>query len=150
MRSGTVDTSGRHLLHLINDLLDLGVVNGEPLTLELETVPVARVARRAVDMMRPQAERRGVRVEFVDGSNGLELRADERRLRQVLLNLLDNALKFTDPGGSVGLQTWSPGPAWVSLAVWDTGIGTTRRTTSEVFEPFTRSSTHARSPARRF
>jgi PAS domain S-box-containing protein len=133
----TVETSGQHLLHLINDLLDLGGLGGGPAAMDLADVAVAEVTRRAVEFVRPQAEERGVRLEHVDGTDGLHIRADERRVRQILLNLLDNALKFTDPGGSVGLQTWLPRPGTVAFAIWDTGIGIDPADHERVFEPFT-------------
>lgn len=133
----TIDASGAHLLHLINDLLDIGGVDGERAPLERTEVRVATLARSAIEFVRPQAERRGLRLELVDGSNGLLVEADERRLRQILLNLLDNAVKFTDPGGSVGLQTWQPDVDTVAFAVWDTGIGIDPADQARVFEPFT-------------
>ena len=146
----TVQVSGHHLLALVNELLDLDRLRRGATTLELADVDLGAVAREVVDHVGPSADDRGVRLELLlappasSGPGGvapdpalLRVRADLPRVRQVLLNLLDNAVKFTNPGGSVGVQVWVPGPDEVAVAVWDTGEGIATHDQDRIFEPFT-------------
>jgi signal transduction histidine kinase len=133
----TIESSGHHLLELINDLLDLSRLRAQVDVLDLDDVAVADPCRLAFELMRPRAEHKGLHVELADATDQLRIRADERRLRQVLLNLLDNAVKFTDPGGSVGLTVARPDADHVSLTVWDTGVGIAAADQARIFEPFT-------------
>lgn len=133
----TLDMSARHLLELINDLLDLDRLQRGVTALDLAEVPAGEVGREAIELVGATAERRGVRLELIDGSHGAAVLADGRRLRQILLNLLDNAIKFTNPGGAVGLQIWRRGTDRISFAVWDTGVGIEPEDQIRIFEPFT-------------
>jgi signal transduction histidine kinase len=132
----TIESSGRHLLELINDLLDLSRLRARVVALDLRDVPIDEPCRLAVDLVRPRAMARGVKIEVANPVGPLRVRVDERRLRQVLINLLDNAVKFTEPGGTVGLQLWQPDGHHVSLAVWDTGPGIADADQARIFEPF--------------
>jgi signal transduction histidine kinase len=132
----TIDSSGRHLLELINDLLDLSRLRARVVALDLRDVRVEDPCRWTLDLIRPRALARGVRVELVNPSGDLRVRADERRLRQVLINLMDNAVNFTEPGGTAGLQVWQPDPEHVALSVWDTGPGIAPNEQARIFEPF--------------
>jgi signal transduction histidine kinase len=132
----TIDSSGRHLLELINDLLDLSRLRARVVALDLRDVPVADPCQWTLDLIRPRAVARGVRVEMVNPTGDLRVRADERRLRQVLINLMDNAVNFTEPGGTAGLQVWQPDAEHVALSVWDTGSGIAPGDQSRIFEPF--------------
>jgi len=131
----TIDASGQHLLGLINDLLDLSRLDAASPLLPTEA-DAAEVARLAVDVVRHRAVAKGLRLEFVDGTNGLRMMVDAARLQQVLVNLLDNAVKFTEPGGSVGMQISRADDDHVTFAVWDTGIGIDLGAQADVFEPF--------------
>jgi signal transduction histidine kinase len=158
----TVQVSGHHLLGLINDLLDIDGLRKGQTVLERSEVLLSEVAREAVDLVRPLADIRGVHLELVlappltrapdpgapvedasdapsaaPGAAGLTVRADRRRVRQILLSLLDNAVKFTNPGGSAGVQVWAPNPDEVTIAVWDTGLGIAEEDRERIFEPFT-------------
>jgi signal transduction histidine kinase len=132
----TIDSSGRHLLELINDLLDLSRLRARVVALDLRDVPIADPCQWTLDLIRPRAVARGVRVEMVNPTGDLRVRADERRLRQVLINLMDNAVNFTEPGGTAGLQVWQPDAEHVALSVWDTGSGIAPGDQSRIFEPF--------------
>jgi PAS domain S-box-containing protein len=134
----TIDASGQKLLGFINDLLDLSRLNAESATLDRGEVDVADVGRQVVDQVRERAVTKGLRLEFVDGTGRVTMALDEARLRQILLLLLDNAVKFTDPGGSVGLQIWRPDDASIAFSVWDTGIGIAPDEQATMFEPFAR------------
>jgi signal transduction histidine kinase len=132
----TIRASGAHLLSLINDLLDLDQITNRMATLDLADVDLVDVARLAMDLVRTTADKGDVRLELDGGSRIPTIRADRRRLGQVLLNLLENAVKFTPVGGSVGIDLWMRDPVTVVCTVWDTGIGLDARDHRRVFEPF--------------
>jgi PAS domain S-box-containing protein len=132
----TIRASGIHLLSLINDLLDLDQITNRMATLDLADVDLVDVARLAMDLVRTTADKGDVRLELDGGSRIPTIRADRRRLGQVLLNLLENAVKFTPVGGSVGIDLWMRDPVTVVCTVWDTGIGLDARDHRRVFEPF--------------
>ena len=95
-----IEASGRHLLDLINDLLDLSKVAAGEMLLEMEDVDLVEVVGESLTRMAPLAEGKSLRLERTGGSRSLPARADRRRVVQVLLNLLSNAIKFTPPGGA--------------------------------------------------
>jgi signal transduction histidine kinase len=133
----TIESSGRHLLELINDLLDLSRLRAQVVALDLREVSVDEPSRLAFDLIRPRALTRGVHVELDIGAGAVKIRADERRLRQVLINLMDNAVSFTEPGGHAGLRVSRPDDDHVAFTVWDTGLGIAAGDQSRIFEPFT-------------
>lgn len=120
--AGDIFRSGRHLLSLINDILDFTRADTGALQLHDEEVDVAEAIGDALRMIEAQAE--GQRISLVTNFDRTlpHLRADHRRLRQVLLNLLSNAVKFTPDGGSVKVDAFG-GPAGLTIRVTDTGIG---------------------------
>ena len=132
----TIRASGTHLLSLINDLLDLDQITNRMATLDLASVELVDVVALALDLVRTNADRGDVRLELDEGQAIPTLRADARRLGQVLLNLLENAVKFTPVGGTVGVDLWTRDPGLVVCTVWDTGIGLDPRDHRRVFEPF--------------
>jgi PAS domain S-box-containing protein len=133
----TIRASGSHLLSLINDLLDLDQITNRMATLDLADVDLVDVARLALDLVRTTADRGGVRLELDDRAEVPLVRADRRRMGQVLVNLLENAVKFTPDGGTVGIDVWNRDAGSVVCTVWDTGIGLDPRDHRRVFEPFT-------------
>jgi signal transduction histidine kinase len=131
-------TAGRHLLGLINDVLDLSKIEAGKMRLYLETFEVRGVVGEAVETARPLIEKKRNRLE-VRCPEGLgSIREDATKVRQVLLNLLSNAGKFTE-GGLVTLDVRREvGPAgnWVFFRVTDTGIGMSAAETARLFEAF--------------
>jgi signal transduction histidine kinase/DNA-binding response OmpR family regulator len=126
--------SGRHLLSLINDILDLSKIEAGRLTLTFESVVPAEAIGEACDLMRPAARKK--RIEIVSEVSGRRpLRADPAKLRQVLLNLLSNAVKFS-PDGSRILVTAEDGVGVVRLAVRDQGPGIEPELIGRLFQPF--------------
>jgi signal transduction histidine kinase len=139
--------SGRHLLGLVEEVLDIAKVEAGQMRVDVGPVSVGRVINAAVTLIRPQAVTAGVDIDAsacADTSG--EVTGDERRVRQILLNLLANAVKFTRPAGRVtvrcerveGKAPFSPGPlgSWVCLSVSDTGIGIESEHLETIFEPF--------------
>ncbi|MFL5354269.1 ATP-binding protein [Archangium sp.] len=133
----TIDESGRHLLSLINDVLDIAKSNAGHLELELEQVPVEEVCQESLRLVREQARRKKISVAYSSDGEVQHLHADRRRLRQILLNLLSNAMKFTREGGRIGLEVTSrEGGDAVAFTVWDTGAGIAREDVKRIFDPF--------------
>jgi signal transduction histidine kinase len=130
---GDIAESGRHLLALINDILDLSKIEAGRMELDLSDIDIGKTISHALSLVRERAERRGIaigsRVEAVT------LRADERKVKQVLLNLLSNALKFTPQGGRVDVRAATVGHH-VEVSVADTGVGIAPEDHDKVFEEF--------------
>jgi signal transduction histidine kinase len=127
--------SGRHLLSLINDILDLSKVEAGRMELELARFDLPAALENALTLVRERAGRHGITLELqVDERLGAFV-GDERKLKQVLLNLLSNAVKFTPDGGRVGVAAALVGGS-VEVAVSDTGIGIAPEDQEAIFEEF--------------
>ncbi|QDT12014.1 response regulator [Planctomycetes bacterium K23_9] len=135
----TIHSSGTHLLDLINDILDLSKV--EAGRLEIETMPCAvhEVIAEAVTVLRVKAEQKGITLNFeFDGPIPQTIQSDPSRLRQILTNLVGNAIKFTDKGGVKIVTKLNEHPTrpQLLLQVVDTGIGMTPEAAAKIFDPF--------------
>jgi signal transduction histidine kinase len=132
---GDIRASGRHLLALIEDLLDLAKIEAGRVDLDVGATDVAECIEMGFMMVRERAARRGVRLEMdVDPAVG-RIPADERRLRQVLVNLLSNAVRFSPEGGVV-LARARPEGAEVRISVHDDGPGIAPGDRERIFETF--------------
>jgi PAS domain S-box-containing protein len=129
-----INNSGRHLLALINDILDLSKVEAGQMFLELETVSISGTVAQVVDTIEPIASKKGVRVEANVGAVG-RLQADAGKLTQMLLNLVSNAVKFTPEGGTVTI-TAQRNAETVEISVTDTGIGIAESDLDRLFREF--------------
>ena len=128
-------SSGRHLLALINDILDLSKVEAGRMELELSRFDLPAAIGSAVILVRERANRHGLGLEVsVDERLGLFV-GDERKIRQVLLNLLSNAVKFTPEGGRVAVRA-APADGAVEISVSDTGIGIAPEDQEAIFQEF--------------
>ena len=133
----TISRNGRHLLQLINELLDLSKIAAGRMDLHLEPVPLDALLREAVDSVRAQLEARRHRLALEPAPEPVSVRADRGRVLQILLNLLSNAIKFTPDGGHVGLATRvEDGGRHVRVAVRDTGIGIAPEDQAKLFREF--------------
>ena len=128
-------SSGRHLLSLINDILDLSKVEAGRLELELGRFHLPTALDNALTLVRERATRHGIRLNKTVDERVGDLVADERKVKQILLNLLSNAVKFTPEGGRVGL-TATVAEGAVTIAVSDTGIGIAPEDQAAIFEEF--------------
>ena len=127
--------SGEHLLHLINDILDLSKIEAGKMEARLEEVDARRILRETVGMVRAQAERKGL-VLTVEAAPGLgTIRVDPKMLRQILVNLLSNAVKFTPEGGRVDVRAQNERNDF-ALEIADTGIGIPAAFRDRIFEEF--------------
>jgi CheY-like chemotaxis protein/anti-sigma regulatory factor (Ser/Thr protein kinase) len=142
-----IDTAARHLLRLVNDVLDLATLETQAMKVDLEPVDLAERARAAMDLTRHAAEHAGVTVEPLSlelGAPSWAL-ADRTRVLQALTNLLDNAVKHNHPGGRVRLELQCDDPQRrVRLCVIDTGPGIHADDLPRLFEPFERLGARAR------
>jgi PAS domain S-box-containing protein len=128
---------GRHLLSLIDEVLDISRISAGRIALSSEPVSVTAALREAVDLIRPMAADRGIDL-LVEDANGLHVLADHQRLKQVLLNLLSNAVKYNREGGQVSV-TWEKAPHdGLQIKVSDTGPGIPAGMIERLFVPFDR------------
>ena len=141
-RLAIVQTAGQGLLHLINEVLDLTSIEMGQLGLHLTDLPLGTAVDTALAVVEPQATAAGVRLAR-GPMTGLMLRADGRRLQQVLVNLLSNAIKYNRPGGHVDVQSrtepgGASGPDLLCIEVADTGCGLSDAQVQQLFQPFNR------------
>lgn len=139
-----VDGSARHLLALINDLLDLARIEADKIDAHFEPVDCHELMGELVDTLRPQAERKGLLFTLETTANLPRLSTDRRVLKQILINLLGNAIKFTDLGGVTVrvAATQAAGGNYFDFVVEDTGIGIEAESQKMLFEPFSRLKSH--------
>lgn len=129
--------SSNQLMVLINDILDLAVIEAGGMQLELGAVDVARAIANVAAMVREEIRNRGLRLDIAVPDDIGVIEADEKRIRQVLYNLLSNAMKFTPPTGRVSIGATDDGEM-VRLYVADTGIGIDKDEQARVFDRFHR------------
>ena len=130
-----IDRSQRHLLRLINDVLNLARIESGRVDYVVEPVLLADVVGSIMPMVEPQIERKKLRFK-AEVSPDLVADADREKVQQILLNLLTNAIKFTSEGGSVSIEGGGSPDSQVFLRVTDTGTGIPRDMLEKVFEPF--------------
>ncbi len=137
---GYILRGGRHLLALINDVLDIAGIEADRLELSIEPVHVGSALSDALSMVHAQARDAGVELRLDDAGPGTSyfVQADQRRLRQVLINLLSNAIKYNRRGGWVRLSAEETGTSQVRLVVTDSGIGIRSEDMDRLFVPFDR------------
>jgi PAS domain S-box-containing protein len=134
-RLANIVSAGQHLLSLINDVLDLSTVESGEFQLSLQSVPLGTALMQALPLLEAQARQHGVRLRVQPSE--ARVRADPTRLRQVLVNLLSNGIKYNRPGGEVVLEVQAD-EAWVCLHVRDTGMGLDEAQMAQLFQPFNR------------
>ncbi|WP_298375187.1 response regulator [Azospirillum sp.] len=142
--------SGQHLLELINEILDNVRAEAGQLVLDDETVDLEQAATFAIRLLSQRAGRAGVQIVASVDPKARYLRGDEKRVRQILLNLLSNAMKYTPTGGRVDVETSLEADGALRLLVRDNGTGTAEPETAQVLQAFERSdaSDHRAAPRR--
>ncbi|GAB1544630.1 hypothetical protein NUACC21_73060 [Scytonema sp. NUACC21] len=135
----TIERSGKHLLELINDILDLSKIESGKLELQTDSVAVSYLCESSLTFVRQQAMQKNIQLS-IDLALGLpDIVVDERRIRQVLINLLNNAVKFTPNDGRVELVVQleqQPNADFLCFSVVDTGIGISQENMNKLFQPF--------------
>lgn len=129
-----IHTSGEHLLALINDILDMSKIEAGKMQLQREPVDPAAVIEQCLRIVRGRAEEKEIRLQ-VDIEDAPEIEADPRALKQVILNLTSNAVKFTPEGGRITVRTFSTAEG-VAIQVADTGIGIAKEDLPRLGRPF--------------
>jgi signal transduction histidine kinase len=130
--------AGRHLLSLINDILDLSKVESGKMELDVENVPLREVLEASLVMQREKALRHGIKLDLqIEPDHSIMIEADERKLKQILFNLLSNAVKFTPDGGQVRvLSKEINGAQDIEISIRDTGIGIKQEDLPRLFKEF--------------
>jgi signal transduction histidine kinase/DNA-binding response OmpR family regulator len=132
-----IESSGRHLLDLINDILDLSKIEAGKFELQFDACSLVDLCQASLQLTKGMAHQKQQVVGFSLNPASIVIHADGRRVKQMLVNLLSNAVKFTPPGGSLGLDVQgSQAEKVVRLSVWDNGIGITRDDLEKLFMPF--------------
>lgn len=133
----TIETSGRHLLTLINDILDLAKIEAGAMELTITPFSPQMICEMSMLFIKESAQRKNIQTFLALDFNVEWVWADERRLKQMLINLLTNAVKFTMAGGQVGLRVVGDlENDLVQFTVWDTGIGIAQEDLGKLFRPF--------------
>ena len=132
-----IKESGEHLLGLINDILDLSKITAGKFELDIAPVDLLLVCQTSLQLTREATTQKHLNVSFSFDPAVDYIYADGRRLKQSLINLISNAIKFTPPGGSIGLEVQGDlTEDTINLTVWDTGIGIAEENFLRVFQPF--------------
>jgi PAS domain S-box-containing protein len=135
---GLIYSSGEHLLGLINDILEVSKIEAGKLDLRPDIISVKEVCESSLNFIKEMAIKKAISIEFKNETSALTLRADPKRLKQILVNLLNNAVKFTPERGRVLLEVKiSPEKDRIQFSVEDNGNGITKENLSKLFVPFT-------------
>jgi PAS domain S-box-containing protein len=133
---GHIGTSGRHLLQLINDVLDLSKVESGKFDFFPEPLDLAVVLKEVQDILHTATGRKRIQLSIEIDPDLTDLNLDPARLKQVLYNYLSNAIKFTEPGGQVTVRAMGQGPGHFRIEVEDTGIGISAADLPRLFSEF--------------
>lgn len=144
---GDIHTAGQHLLSLVDDLLDLSKIEAGRLEMTFSAVKLGDLIAQTVATMQPQANREGVILRSTAVPRVPPVVADLRSVRQILFNLVSNAIRFTKPGGQVIVSATTNEAGEVALRVRDTGIGMTEAEIATAMEPFRQIATASRASA---
>lgn len=132
----TIDRSGSHLLELINDILDLAKIESGHLELDCQPTSVALICRSSLTFVKQQAYVKRITLETKLPQHLPDLMVEERRIRQVAINLLNNAVKFTPEGGKITLEVENTRSGCLKISITDTGIGISADNIKKLFQPF--------------
>ena len=138
--TGQILQAGWYLLDLINEILDLALIESGKLLLSLEPMSLDEVMLECQTMIEPQAQRYGISMKFSPMPMGkpCNVRADRTRVKQILLNLLTNAIKYNHAGGTVMVECILRSPERIRISVRDTGAGLAAEKLGQLFQPFNR------------
>ncbi|MBF0248848.1 MAG: DUF3365 domain-containing protein, partial [Alphaproteobacteria bacterium] len=135
----SIVAGGNHLLALVSDVLDLAMIEADQIDLDIDEIDAGKVGTAAVAMAAPLGRERGIVIDDrVGGGADMMLRTDPVRMKQVVLNLLTNAVKFNTEGGSVTIEAASVTPGFLRISVTDTGQGIPDEDQARVFHMFHR------------
>ena len=130
--------AGWYLLDLINEILDLALIESGKLSLSMEPMSLADVMHECQIMAEPQAKKRGIRMTFPKFEGPCFVKADRTRVKQILVNLLSNGIKYNSAGGTVVVECLANTPQRIRVSVKDAGAGLTPEQITQLFQPFNR------------
>jgi len=133
-----IRNAGQHLLAIINQIYDAIRLDTDQLRIDIVPTPVAELVSGARALVAHAAAARGVPIDDVTTTSPERVLCDATRARQILVNLLNNSIKFTRPGGRVGVEITVAGDRDIDITVWDTGIGIAKERQRQVFESYFR------------
>ncbi|HBA73716.1 MAG TPA: hybrid sensor histidine kinase/response regulator, partial [Geobacter sp.] len=142
---GQILKAGWYLLELINEILDLALIESGRLLLSLEPMSLDDVMVECQEMIEPQAQKNGIRLSFPQFECSSFVHADRTRVKQVLINLVSNAIKYNRAGGAVDVTCSVTGENRIRISVHDTGEGLSAEKIAQLFQPFNRLGQEARS-----
>ncbi|MGK7905206.1 MAG: ATP-binding protein [Hormoscilla sp.] len=138
-----VDDAAVHLLEIINDILDIAKIEAGTFSVAIERLDLLEVLKEAVDLQMVEIQQKGLQLHWDKGRHGeaIAVQADKGKLKQVFLNVLSNAIKFTKTGGitittRISAPSSSEGQTYVTVVIKDTGIGVGKSEQSKLFQPF--------------
>ncbi len=134
--AGDINNSGQHLLAIVNDILDLAKIEAGKVEFSESVAELASVLDESIRAIKPQAKSGNVKIVKEYPPEGIQIRCDEVRLKQVFINVLSNAVKFTPSGGRIAISTALEDGGCLSIAIRDTGIGMTQEDIEAAFEKF--------------
>ena len=137
-RSIKINDAGRHLLSLVNDVLDFSRIESGEIEINATTIDSMAVLRDALKLIEGKAGSRSINIYIEEAEGGLLVMADHTRLKQVLVNLLDNAVKYNRQGGTITVAFEDVGHGYLRISVIDTGYGIPEELRGELFKPFSR------------
>jgi signal transduction histidine kinase/ActR/RegA family two-component response regulator len=130
--------AGWYLLELINEILDLAVIESGRLSLSREPVSLIEVMCESRAMVEPQAQQRGIQLNFLPFDHAWFANADRTRVKQVLINLLSNAIKYNREHGTVEVKCMASSPELIRISIKDSGVGLSPESLAQLFQPFNR------------
>ncbi len=132
-----IENSGRHLLELINDILDISKINVGKLALQIQPCSIRDTCQASLQLVQGMAQKKQQQIEFSMKPESAYVNGDMRRLKQVLVNLLSNAVKYSPEKSKLGLEvTTDEAARLIHLTVWDHGIGISTEDLKKLFQPF--------------
>ncbi len=140
--AGDIREAGRHLLSLINDMLDIARIEAGRMPIELRLLDLRESVTAATRFLREATDKKAISIDLRLGDQPLYVHGDERAMRQVFLNLLSNSVKFTPDHGSITVDTCRNRPDILEIAVHDTGIGIPAGDLDRVLQPFEQVGSH--------
>ena len=138
VRLHQIINAGWYLLELINEILDLTVIESGNLSLSSESVPLSDIMRETQAMIEPMALKRDIKLNFLPLDSNWYASADRTRLKQVLINLLTNAIKYNRPHGTVMVECTALTPEHIRINIKDSGAGLSPEKLQQLFQPFNR------------
>jgi PAS domain S-box-containing protein len=136
--AATIQRASQHLLRLVDDVLDIARIESGALAISLEPVRIADVVAGAIELAHPLAQRHRIELEGPAPGRDIYALTDNQRLKQVLVNLIVNGIKYNQPGGRVTLTACATRGGLVRIEVTDTGTGIDQRSIARLFTPFER------------